>query len=206
MVYFFRIPTGQQFFGNQYHWFAFSISLLIDDFNFVLLKYSVVFPHADTLNGEMELTQSGEDVLPRNVSTAVALEPKLNIRAEDLAAIANATNIITHWFVDCQYVRGTKDMKLQHTFTEPNRTHHIEALIEASFEPVPTKPAPTLKSKLVSNWRTQHKADLPYICHNRSKTTPDPSKVYGHFEANVTVFGEKKTLLFRQNQPKPKIS
>lgn len=141
----------------------------------------------------MNLIQSGQVVRPHNVSTAVAIEPKLEIRREDLDSIENATSTVTHWFIDCQYVRETKDMKLQHTFTEPNRTHQIEALIEASFEPMPTKPVPTLKSKLISNWRTQHKANLPYICQNRSKTTPDPHKAYGHFVTNVTVFG-KSTL------------
>lgn len=137
----------------------------------------------------MKLTQSGQDVRPHNVSTAAALEPRLQIRREDLDSIENATSTVTHWFIDCQHVRETKDMKLQHTFNEPNRTHHIEALIEASFEPIPTKPVPTLKSKLVSNWRTKHKADLPYICRNQSKILPDPNKIYGYFETNVTVFG-----------------
>lgn len=149
------------------------------------------FPlHVDTLNGEMGLTQSGQEIQPQNVSTGIALEPNLNIRRDDLVALENATSIVTHWFVDCQHVRDTKDMKFQHIFTEPNRTHRIEALVEAVFEPISTKPAPTLKSKLVSNWRTQHKTDLPYICNNRSKIVPDPAKVYGHFEKNVTVFGK----------------
>lgn len=148
-----------------------------------------------TLNGEMKLTQSGHVVRPHNVSTAVALEQRLDIRLGDLDSIKNATSTVTHWFIDCQYVRETKDMKLQHIFNEPNRTHHIDALIEASFEPIPIKPVPTLKSKLISNWRTQHKADLPFICHNRSKITPDPNKVYGHFEANVTVYGTRDIFM-----------
>lgn len=143
----------------------------------------------DALNGAIKLTQSGHVVRPHNVSTTVALEQQLEIRHEDLDSIKNATGTVTHWFIDCQHVRETKDMKLQHIFTEPNRTHHIEALIQASFEPIPTKPVPTLKSKLISNWRTQQKANLPYICQNRSKITPDPTKIYGHFETNVTVFG-----------------
>lgn len=150
--------------------------------------------HADTLNGGLKLTQSGQDVRPHNVSTAIALEHQLDIRREDLDSITNASSTITHWFVDCEHVRETTDMKFQHTFNEPNRTHHIEALIEASFEPKPTKPVPTLKSKLISNWRTQHKADLPYICRNRSKISPDSNKIYGHFETNVTVFGKHFNL------------
>lgn len=138
----------------------------------------------------MKIAQSDQIVRPHNVSTAVAFETRLNIRRGDLNSIENATSTVTHWFIDCQHVRDTKDMKIQHSFNEPNRTHHIEALIEASFEAVPTKPVPTLKSKLISNWRTQHKGDLPYICHSQSNTTPDPTKIYGYFETNITVFGK----------------
>lgn len=138
----------------------------------------------------MELTQSDQAVRRHNVSTAVALEPRLRIRREDLDSIANATNTVTHWFIDCQHVRETKDMKFQHIFSEPNRTHHIEALIVASFEPLPTKPLPTIKSKLVADWRIQHKADLPYICNNQKNISPNPNKIYGYFETNVTVFGK----------------
>lgn len=138
----------------------------------------------------MKLIQSDQVVWPHNISTVVAFEPRLDIRREDLDSLENATRTVTHWFIDCQHVRETNDMKMQHIFNEPNRTHHIEALIEASFEPVPTKPVPTLKSKLISNWRTQHKADLPYICHNRSKSAPNPNKIYGYFETNITVFGK----------------
>lgn len=161
-----------------------------------LFQTNLSFFLAATLNGVMELTQSGDVVRPHNVSTAVALEPRLQIRREDLDSIENATKTVTHWFIDCQHVRETKEMKLQHIFTEPNRTHHIEALIEASFEPTPAKPVPTLKSKLISNWRTQHKTDLPYICHNRSKIVPDPNKIYGYFETNVTVFGKRQNIQF----------
>lgn len=137
----------------------------------------------------MRLSQDSKNVLASNVSTEVELEQKLDIRQEDLQSIENATNTVVHWFVDCQYVRQTKEFKMQQIFTEPNKTHQIEALIEASFEPL--KPVPTLKSKLISSWREQHKADLPYICHNQSRTVPDPNRVYGYFKTNVTVFGEK---------------
>lgn len=134
--------------------------------------------------------QNNKDVKASNVTTSVALDQKLHIRREDLESIENATNTVVHWFVDCQYVRQTKEFNAQHIFVEPNKTHLIEALIEATFEPL--KSIPTLKSKLISSWREQHKADLPFICNNQSNTVPDPNKVYGHFKTNVTVFGNEK--------------
>lgn len=111
----------------------------------------------------MLLRQNGVKVESTNISTEVPLEHMLDIRREDLDNISNATNIVVHWFVDCHYVRQTKEFKTQHIFTEPNKTHHIEALIEAYFEPTTTKTAPSLKSKLISDWRLQHKPDLPYV-------------------------------------------
>lgn len=144
-----------------------------------------------TLNGQLKLTQSGTRVKSLNVPTAVPLEQELDIRREDLDSIKNATSTVVHWFVDCQYVRQTREFRTQHIFNEPNKTYHIEALIETSFEPIPAKPLPTLKSKLISSWRSEYKVNLPYICHNQSKIQPNPNKVYGHFEMNVTAYGEK---------------
>lgn len=141
------------------------------------------------LNGELKLSQNEKAVKPTSVSTDVLLDQKLEIRSEDLDSIRNATSIAIHWFVDCQYVRETKEFSTQEIFTEPNKTHRIEALVEASFEPIPTKSVPTLTSKLIADWRTQHKAELPYICHNKSKVAADPNKIYGHFTTNITVYG-----------------
>lgn len=142
------------------------------------------------LNGEIKFVQEDNQVKFVNISTETLLDQKLDIRTEDLESLENATNIVVHWFVDCHYVRQTKEFKTQQIFTEPNRTHHIEALVEASFKPIPPKSVPTLTSKLISNWRSQHKADLPYVCNNKSEITPDPDTVYGHFQTNITVFGE----------------
>lgn len=138
----------------------------------------------------MHLSQ--DDVVKKslNISTDIPLEQKLEIRSEDIDSIQNASSVVVHWFVDCHYVRQTKEFHTQHIFSEPNKTHHIEALVEASFDPVAAKSVPTLKSRLISNWRSQHKAELPYVCHNKSQVVPDPSKVYGFFETNITVFGE----------------
>lgn len=138
----------------------------------------------------MRLIQHNKRVQHGNITTEMALDHKLDIRAEDLQSIENATSTMVHWFIDCQYVRQTKELHTQHIFMEPNKTHEIEALIESSFEPMPSKTVPTLRSKLISNWRQQHKADLPYICHNQSHISPDPNKVYGYFRTNVTVFGK----------------
>lgn len=141
------------------------------------------------LNGEMNLSQNGNGIKAMIISTEDLLDINLNIRPEDLTSIENATSTIVHWFVDCHYVRKTKEFKTQEIFTEPNKTHHIEALVEASFDAAPTKNVPSITSKLITNWRTQHKADLPFVCHNKSQTAPHDDKIYGYFQRNITVFG-----------------
>lgn len=151
------------------------------------------------LNGELKLSQNEKSVKPTNISTETLLDQRLEIRREDLQTIQNATSIAVHWFVDCHYVRETKEFKTKEIFTEPNKNHRIEALIEASFDPLPTKSVPTLTSKLISNWRTEHKSDLPYVCHNKSKVPADPNKIYGYFATNITVHGNWIFVIFYFN-------
>lgn len=141
------------------------------------------------LNGELKLLQRDKHMKPTNIATGTLLDQRLEIRPEDLASIKNATSTVVHWFIDCHFVRETKELNTQEIFTEPNKTHRIEALIEASFEPLPTKSVPTLTSKLISNWRTQHKADLPFVCNNKSQVATNPNKIYGYFATNITVYG-----------------
>lgn len=144
------------------------------------------------LNGALELSQNEMRIISQNITTKTLLNQNIEIRREDLDSIENATNTIVHWFIDCHYIKQTNEFKNQQLFTDPNKIHHIEALIEASFEsnPIKTKTIPTIKSNLITTWRSQHaKIDLPYVCNNKSQIQPNPNKVYGYFEANVTVFG-----------------
>lgn len=145
---------------------------------------------AAMLNGEIHLSQNGAKIKSTNISTEVPLEYKLEIRKEDFDSIANASSTVVHWFVDCKYFRQTKEFKTQLIFPEPNKTHRIEALAEASFEPATTKTAPTLNSKLISDWRSQHNSNWPYVCNNKSKIIPNPNKIYGYFESSLTAFGK----------------
>lgn len=149
------------------------------------------------LNGELKLSQGEKLIQSTKISTETLLDQKLEIRREDLETIQNATSISVHWFVDCHYVRETKEFKTQEIFTDPNKTHRIEALIEASFDPLPNKTVPTLTSKLISNWRTKHKTELPYVCNNnKSQVLADPSKIYGYFATNITVYGNWIFVIF----------
>lgn len=138
----------------------------------------------------MVLEQNGFDRKSRDVAIDEPMEQRLDLRKADLQSIENATSVIVHWMVDCNHIRQTKEMHTSQLFGETNRTHLIEALIEASFESLTSKAIPTLKSKLITEWQTAHRNDLPFVCNNRSGIVPDSNKVYGYFHNNITTAGE----------------
>lgn len=138
----------------------------------------------------MVLKQNGFDRKSHDIAIDEPLEQRLELRKSDLLSIQNATSIIVHWMVDCNHIRQTKEMHTSHLFGEKNRTHLIEALIEASFESLPTKSIPTFQSKLITEWQTAHRNDLPFVCHNRSGIVPDSNKVYGYFHKKIITAGE----------------
>lgn len=147
------------------------------------------------LNGNMQLKQNGARLLDENVARDQSVEQEVVLRDGDFTSIANASGIIVHWFVDCNYVRRSKELHSAYTFTEANRTHHIEALVEVALDTEPiVQTIPALKSRLISDWQTTHQPRLPFVCHNKSGVAPDDDKIYGHFAKNVTVFGRAETI------------
>lgn len=146
----------------------------------------------------MELKQNSDELSNENIASDEPLEQKIVLREADYASISNETSIFVHWFIDCNYVRRSKELNTIHVFSEPNKTHHIEALVEISFEPPvstsTSKTVPTLKSRLISDWQTTHQHNLPYVCFNKSKIQPDAEKIYGYFAQNITVFGSNETI------------
>lgn len=138
----------------------------------------------------MIFKQNGIQRMTRDIAIDEPMEQKLELRHADMASIENATSVIVHWLIDCNHIRQSKELYTTHLFGDSNKTHLIEALVEATFEPLPPKTLPTLKTKLISEWQTAHRNDLPYVCNNRSQITPDPSKVYGHFARNITTAGK----------------
>lgn len=137
----------------------------------------------------MILKQNGIERSTKDVSIDDPMQQMLELRVADMKTIQNATNIIVHWLVDCNHIRQTREIYTTHLFGTSNKTHLIEALVEASFEPPLPKTLPTLKTKLITEWQMAHRNDLPYVCNNRSMVAPDPAKVYGHFARNITTAG-----------------
>lgn len=172
----------------------------INSFEILILNLNLIclLRVSDELNGRMVLKQNSDELSNENVASNESLEQKIVLREADYASISNETSIFVHWFIDCNYVRRSKELNTIHIFSEPNKTHHIEALVEISFEPLvstsTSKTVPTLKSRLISDWQTMHQHNLPYVCFNKSKIQPDAEKIYGYFAQNITVFGSNETI------------
>lgn len=132
--------------------------------------------------------------MDESVARDQSVEQEIVLRDADYASIANASSIIVHWFVDCNYVQRSKEFRSVYTFGQANRTHLIEALIEATLEPESAQSIPAIQSRLISDWQTTHQPSLPFVCHNKSLVAGDPDKIYGYFAKNVTVFGRAGTI------------
>lgn len=83
----------------------------------------------------------------------------------------NATSIVTHWFVDCVYYGESSNFTFDYKYDKPDKTHVIEALVVAGFEPI-TTPAPTTTSTTsTTTTTTKSTTTTP----TTTTTTPKPT-------------------------------
>ncbi|KAJ6624807.1 hypothetical protein Bhyg_17572, partial [Pseudolycoriella hygida] len=99
------------------------------------------------INGELLLTQNGTVQPAEFVSSAVELNQTILISPTDMEYLSeNATDITTHWFVDCKYLGASNNLTFVRQYLNENQKYDIEVLVVASFEPLPeptTTPIPT---------------------------------------------------------------
>ncbi|XP_076644216.1 uncharacterized protein LOC143354205 isoform X2 [Halictus rubicundus] len=90
------------------------------------------------INGDIEIIQPNKTVGDEYVSSATEANVTINMRKGDVDYLKNATTVSTYWFIDCTYYDQTTDFNFLYNFTNPDTSHVIEALVVASFEPLPT--------------------------------------------------------------------
>ncbi|XP_034936178.1 uncharacterized protein [Chelonus insularis] len=113
------------------------------------------FEITSLLNGNMTIVQSNNTVNNDYVSSASEAEVKINLRKGDAEYIdKNATEIETHWFVNCKYYGQTNDYTFRYNFTKPDSTALIEALVIASFEPPTTIVPSTITTSIILSTNT----------------------------------------------------
>ena len=73
------------------------------------------------------------------VSSTVEVSHRVDLTDADHAFLTqHATRVLTYWFVDCIYYGQTPGYIFNFSYTQPGKTHHVEALVIASFEPPTT--------------------------------------------------------------------
>lgn len=87
----------------------------------------------------MSVVQSGHLREDEFVSNTVEVSHHVDLTEVDRAFLTqSATSILTYWFVDCIYYGQTPGYIFNFNYTQPGKTHHVEALVIASFEPPTT--------------------------------------------------------------------
>ncbi|GFG31677.1 hypothetical protein Cfor_04834 [Coptotermes formosanus] len=96
----------------------------------------ITFNITALLNGNMSVTQSGHLREDEFVSSTAEVSHHVDLADMDLAFLAqDATSVLTYWFVDCIYYGQTPGYAFNFNYTQPRKTHDVEALVVASFEP-----------------------------------------------------------------------
>jgi hypothetical protein len=83
--------------------------------------------------------QSGHLREDEFVSSTVEVSHLVDLTEMDRAFLTqSATSVLTYWFVDCIFYGQTPGYIFNFNYTQPGKTHHVEALVIASFEPPTT--------------------------------------------------------------------
>ncbi|XP_012251514.2 uncharacterized protein LOC105683477 [Athalia rosae] len=145
----------------------------------------------DFLNGNMTLHQPNRTVVNDCVSSKSDTKIQIDLRKGDYDYIAHkATSISTFWFVDCKFFGQSPNFTFTYNFTEPDKTHVVEALIVASYEPPVT--TTTLAPTTVAPPTTTLNPNTSTIMPNISTTKPPitvitPATVVTESNTNPTV-------------------
>lgn len=102
------------------------------------------------LNGEIDIHQANNTATNSYVSSSSEANVTLNIRDGDMDYLKKATSLSAYWFIDCHYYGQTSDLYLPYNFTIPDKSHLLDALVIASYDP-PTTVAPITTTTISPN-------------------------------------------------------
>ncbi|KAF4532408.1 hypothetical protein B566_EDAN003860 [Ephemera danica] len=147
----------------------------------------IFFNVTSLLNGKINIIQNN---ISRGDSSYVANNSPVNQTIEIFEADANflkhnATQVITYWFVDCTYYGQTDDLSFIFTFNGSDKVHDIEALVVASFDPLPTPSPPTTTTSTTTTTTTTTPATTTSTTTtttttttSTTTTTPKPTTIH----------------------------
>lgn len=98
------------------------------------------FNVTNTLDGQLEYVQNNTKRENDFISTMIPVNTSIEMRQSDLDYLKKKASYITvYWFENCVYIGKSNDFFFVKHYHEPNQEYEIEALVIASFEPLPGK-------------------------------------------------------------------
>lgn len=135
----------------------------------IIASDRLLFNITETLNGNITNIQNNKTIENSLASTANTIKHIVKLKDTDLALLnATATQVVTYWFVDCIYYGPSYNYTLSMNYTEPDKEHHVEALVIGGYEPI-TTPAPPSTTTAPNVTTTTTAASIAAIAKNVTK-------------------------------------
>lgn len=108
----------------------------------------ISFNITETLNGNILFIQNNKTSENSLVSSTAPVLHYVKLKDTDLAYLtAEATEVVTYWFVDCIYYGPGNNFSLTTNYTDPDTQHQVQALVIAGYEPITTTAPSTTTTK-----------------------------------------------------------
>ncbi|KAG8223482.1 hypothetical protein J437_LFUL001976 [Ladona fulva] len=96
------------------------------------------FKLTETLNGGLNVIQSGKTVAGPFISNAEGVKHEVVLSSPDFEYISRAPQVYSFWYVDCVYYGFSEGYDFTFNYPLEEKTHNVEVLMMVSFEPLPT--------------------------------------------------------------------
>ncbi|KAG8223481.1 hypothetical protein J437_LFUL001975 [Ladona fulva] len=104
----------------------------------VITSKRVEFEVTATLNGGLNVMQSGKTVAGPFISNAEGVKHEVVLSSPDFEYISRAPQVYSFWYVDCVYYGFSEGYDFTFNYPLEEKTHNVEAFMMVSFEPLPT--------------------------------------------------------------------
>lgn len=104
---------------------------------FFIISHSTSFEVTSLVNGQMGINQNNTVRTVGFVSSKVVVNHTIEIKESDRSLLNNAAYDRVFWFIDCVYVGETDSLTFLRNYTVENEKFEVEALLMASYEPLP---------------------------------------------------------------------
>lgn len=127
----------------------------------------------------MELKQNNITRSEQYVSSKGTVRHLIDLKQTDANYIKSAPTVLSYWFVDCVYYGFNNYLQFDFNYTDPDKTHVVEALVVADFTPLPptTTVPPSTTTKATTTTPKPTTTPQPTTTKTTPTTTSRPTTV-----------------------------